>query len=448
MKLLKKNLTLLLLLSVVIGATAQEKQWTLEQCIDYAIENNIEIKGWAYSTQLKEQSLNTSKWSRLPDLNASLGQSFDFGRSPSADGLILQRNSANSSFSVGTNVPLFTGFRIPNEVAAGKLDVQASLESLNKAKESLAILVTSNFLNVLFFSELEKVQEAQVELSSEQLAKTEILVQSGKVPESQLYDAKALLAKDELNLVNAQNDVKLALLALAQNLELGAQVESFGITEPNLADPSETLLGSLLLPEEIYALALVSRPMIKEQEFLLEKSRKDLKVAKAGYYPNLDFRAYYTNGYYHYYNQPTMEQLTFADQLRANQRSSLGVNLSIPVFNRFKTRNNVNSSKINILSHELNLDKSKKDLLDEIQKAYYNAVAAQRKYQSSKESVEASTLSYEYAQEKYDAGKASVFELNEAKTKMVQSLAEQAQSKYEFIFRTKILDFYRGSTIH
>jgi outer membrane protein len=142
-----------------------------------------------------------------------------------------------------------------------------------------------------------------------------------------------------------------------------------------------------------------------------------------------------------------MAQLAFADQLKNNQRSNLGLTLSIPLFNRFRVRNNVNTSKINILNQELNLDKSKKELLNEIQQAYYNAVAAQRKYQSSGESVEASTTSYQYAQEKYDAGKASVFELNEAKMKMAQSLAELLQSKYEFIFRTKILDFYRGEKI-
>ena len=446
MKLIKTFLPLFLLPLAAISATAQEKQWTLEQCIDYAIENNIEIKGWEHNTELKEQALSTSKWSRLPNLNASVGQGMSFGltqnrRTNGYD----PKNATYTNIGISSSMPLFTGGRISNEVAAGKLDVWASLESLNKAKESLAIQVASNFLNVLFNKELEKVDAAQVDLSADQLAKTEILVQAGKVPESQLYDAKALLAKDEMSLVSAQNDVKLALLALAQNLELGLQAESFGVVEPNLTGLAETLLGSLELPQEIYAQAVLARPSIKEQEYLLQSSEKQLKVAKSGYYPELDLAASYGGGYTYFLNSANPDN--FAYQWKNNNQTIVGVTLSIPLFNRFRVRNNVNTSKINILNQSLNLDKSKKELLDEIQRAYYNAVAAQRKYQSSKESVEASTVSFEYAREKYDAGRASVFELNEAKTKMAQSLAEQVQSKYEFIFRTKILDFYRGVKI-
>ena len=446
MKLFKSFPIFILLPLFVCSATAQEKLWSLEQCIDYALENNIDIKSGEYNTQLKEQSLSTSKWSRLPDLNASIRQGLSFGRTENMQTHAYDpKNATSTQFNISANMPIFTGFRISNEIEAAKLDVQASLESLNRAKESLAILVTSNYLNVLFNKELENVQQAQADLSAEQLSKTEILVQSGKVSESQLYDAKALLAKDELNLVNAQNEVKLSLLSLVQNLELGTQVETFRVTDPQLDDPTQTLLGSLMTPNEIYSIAVATRPMIKEQELLLESSRKQLKVAKAGYYPTLNLSASYGSGYAYYLNDDN--PYSFADQWNNSNRTNMEVTLSIPIFNRFQVRNSVNTSKINILNQGLSLDKSKKDLFDEIQKAYYNAVAAQRKYESSKESVEASTVSYKYVQEKYDVGKASVFELNEAKVKMVQSQSEQVQSKYEFIFRTKILDFYRGVKI-
>ena len=437
-------LSLFLLLGLA-DAAAQEKQWTLEECIDYAIEHNIEIKSYELDTQLKEHTLNTSKWSRLPDLNANLGQNFDFGRSPSADNTSIESTSAtNSSFNIGTSVPLFTGFRIPNEVAAGKLDLRAAFESLNKAKESLSLQVASNYLNVLFYKELEWVRGVQSDLSAEQVTKTEMLVQAGKVPEGQLFDIKAVLANDYTALVEAQNQTKLMLLALAQNLEMGEQIELFEIAEPVLSDPSQTLLGSLQTPAEIYLLAVTTRPMIKEQELLLESSKKRLEIAKSDYYPKLNFSAYYSNGYYYFFDQANP---SFTDQIDKNQRTNLGLSLSIPIFNRFRVRNQVRSSRINIFNRELNLDNSKKALFEEIQKAYYNAIAAQRKYVASKESVGAAAKSFEYAQERYNVGKASVFELNEAKTKMSQSLAEQVQSKYEFIFRVKILDFYRGEKI-
>ena len=445
-----KNYSLLfsLLALASSGTMAQEKQWTLEECIDYAIEHNIEIKSYELDTQLKEHTLSTSKWSRLPDLNANLGQGFDFGRAPSANETSLENTSAaSSSFNVGTSVPIFTGFRIPNEVAAGKLDLRAAFESLNKAKESLSLQVTSNYLNVLFYKELERVRGVQSDLSAEQVTKTEMLVQAGKVPEGQLFDIKAVLANDYTALVEAQNQTKLMLLALAQNLEIGEQIESFKVVEPMLSDPSQALLGSLQTPDEIYSQAVTTRPMIKEQELLLESSKKRLEIAKSEYYPKLNFSANYRNGYYHYYNNPNPNPPSFSDQLSENQNTNLGLSLSIPIFNRFRVRNQVRSSRVNIFNRELSLDNSKKALFEEIQKAYYNAIAAQRKYAASKESVEATSKSFEYAQEKYNVGKASVFELNEAKTKMAQSLAEQVQSKYEFIFRVKILDFYRGEKI-
>ena len=439
----------ILLLSIFFSrqSNAEGKQWSLEECINYALENNIDIKNKRLNNETQKNILHTAKWSRLPNLNANIGQSFDFGRSPSADGVYLQRNSANSNLSINTSVPLFTGFKIPNEIAAAKLNLKASIETLNKAKESLSLLVTSSYLDVLFYQELEHIQTAQVNISDQQVEKTRLLVEAGKVSEDQLYEMKAILAKDQLSLVEAQNQTQLSLLSLAQNLELGTEIDSFSIIIPSLENPTEELIGSILPPEDIYAVAVNTRPMIKEQEFLLESSKKQLKVAQSDYYPKLNFSAYYTNGYYHYYNDPTMEQLIFADQLKNNQRSNLGLSLSIPLFNRFQIRNQVKNSKINILIQELNLDYSKKELFKEIQQAYYNAVAAQKKYDSSSESVEASLKAFEYAKKKYDFGKANVFELNEAKNKLSQSLAEQVQSKYEFIFRTKILDFYRGIKI-
>jgi len=426
------------------NAAAQEKQWTLEECIDYAIEHNIDIRAYELDTQNKEHALSTSKWSRLPDLNANILQGFDFGLSPSASENYSAGNAANSTLSVSSSMPIFTAGRISNEVAAGKLNLQASFQSLNKAKESLSLQVASNYLSVLFSKEMERIQIVQSDLSADQVAKTELLVQAGKVPEGQLFDIKAVQAKDMTNLVEAQNQTKLNLLALAQNLEIGNQIEVFNVVAPELSDPMRTLLGSLQTPDQIYSEAVTIRPSIKEQELLLESSRKQLGVAKAGYYPTLDLSGYYRNGYYHYYG---IDNDAFGSQFNKNQRVNVGLSLNIPVFNRFRVRNQVRSSRVNILNRELNLDSSKKMLFEEIQKAYYNAVAAQRKYEASKESVEAATKSFEYAQEKYSVGRASVFELNEAKTKMAQSLAEQVQSKYEFIFRVKILDFYRGEKI-
>ncbi|WP_075556173.1 TolC family protein [Parabacteroides timonensis] len=429
------------------GAQEAPKQWSLEECIRYAIENNIDLKQKELERQNQEVTLHTSKYSWLPNLNASINENFGFGRSESKDGLIVDRNSANTSANIQLSMPIFDGFKIPNDIAARKLDLKASIETLNKAKEDLSINVASYYLQVLYNKEMLKIAELQVALSSEQVTKTEALYNAGKVPESQLYDMKAQLAKDEVTLTESRNNVKLALLDLTQALELERDGENFDVLEPETGDAVEQYMSSIIPPDQVYDYAVGVKPQVKEQEYLLESQKKMLKVAQAGYYPKLNFSAGYSNGYYHNFGDGDYNNAPFSDQLKNNGQKSIGFSLSIPIFNRFQVRNSVRSARIAIHNRELLMENTKKTLYKEIQQAYYNATAAQEKYVSSDKSVDASKIAFSYAEERYGAGKSTVFEYSEAKTKYAQSLAEQTQSKYNFIFRAKILDFYNGTPI-
>ena len=426
---------------------AQQKQWSLEECIRYAIEHNIDLKAKQQEQEGRKVDLNTSKYSWLPDLNANLGQNFDFGRSPTKTGVIVDQNSANTSGSVSLSMPVFDGLKIPNDIAARKFDLQASIEGLNKAKEDLAINIASYYVKVLLNKEVLKIAELQVALSMEQVTKTEALVNAGKVPLSQLYDMKAQLAKEEVTLTEARNGVNLAVLDLAQSLELERAGENFDIVVPDTEDAVEKYMSSIIPPDDIYNHAVAYKPQIKEQEYLLESQKKMLKVAQAGYYPKLNFGASYSNGYYHYSGEGEFDNSSFGDQLKTNGRKTIGFSLSIPLFNRFNVRNNVRSARIGIRSQELKMDNTKKELYKEIQQAYYSATANQEKYIASDKSVIASKEAFSYAEDRYAAGKSTVFEYSEAKTKYAQSLSEQAQSKYNFIFSAKILDFYNGTPI-
>lgn len=428
------------------GAQETAKQWSLEECIRYAIENNIDLKQRELEQKSREVDLHTSKYSWLPSVNASIGENFGFGRSESKDGLIVDRNSANTSASIQLSMPLLD-MKIPSDIAARKLDLKASVETLNKAKEDLSINVASYYLQTLYNKEMLKIAELQVTLSSEQVTKTEALYNAGKVPVSQLYDMKAQLAKDEVTLTESRNNVKLALLDLAQSLELERDGENFDVLEPEISDAVEQYMSSIIPPDQVYDHAVGFKPQIKEQGYLLESQKKMLKVAQAGYYPRLNFSAGYSNGYYHNFGEGEYNNAPFSDQLKNNGQKSIGFTLSIPIFNRFQVRNSVRTARININNRELMMENSKKTLYKEIQQAFYNATAAQEKYVSSDKSVDASKIAFSYAEERYGAGKSTVFEYSEAKTKYAQSLAEQTQSKYNFIFRAKILDFYNGTPI-
>ena len=433
------------LLLVVGAAQAQEpaKQWTLEECIRYAIEHNIDLKQREVEQENQKVQLHTSKYSWLPSLNASLGQNFDFGRSPSRTGVIADQNSSNTSLSISLSMPIFDGLKTPSDIAAKKYNLKAAIESLNKAKEDLSLQIASYYLQVLYNKEVQRIAELQLALSNDQVTKTDALVKAGKVPLSQLYDIKAQAANDNVSLTEAKNDVKLALLDLAQSLEMERNGGVFDIVSPEVDNAVERYMSSIVPPGNIYDNAVAVKPQIKEQEYLLESQKKQLKVARSSYFPQLNFGASYTNGYYHYYTGD-VESLSFSDQLNQNGRKTIGFSLSIPLFNRFQVRNSVRQAKLGIRNQELLMENTKKTLYKEIQQAYYDATAAQEKYLASGKSVEASEEAFRYAEDRYNAGKSTVFEFNEAKTKYAQSLVEQAQAKYNFILRAKILDFYNG----
>ena len=439
---------------------AQEpKKWTLEECIQHAIAHNIDIKRMALQKENAEVELNTAKMSRLPNLNAGAGQQWNFGRTNNTPtGIYENQTISNSRFSVSSSTPLFTGFKIPNQIAQSNLQLESIMHNLEKAKEDLALNVASLFLHVLFNKELLKVNEEQLALSQLQVKKTEVLVEVGKVPESQLFDIRAQVAKDEVRVVEAQNSLQLSLLDLMQSLELERSA-AFDIAIPETGDVIGSNMSSILPPSTIYDNAVTFKPQIKAQETLVQSAEKTLKIAQSYYYPSLSLDMGYGNSYYYNYsmegrtivdekgNSYIWRNKTFSEQIKNNGGEYIGLSLNIPIFNRFAVKNQVKSARLNIQDQQLILDNTKKKLYKEIQTAYLNAVAAQTKYSSSVKAVDASRESFKYAEERYEIGKSTVFEFNDAKTKLIQSLSEQIQAKYDYIFCAKILDFYNGMAI-
>lgn len=442
---MKKYILSCCLLCTGLYMQAQQK-WTLRQCIDYAIEHNIEIKQQAVAVRNSEVDLSTSKNSRLPDLNAGVDQGFAFGQViKSASNIASSGDLSTTSFSISSSIPLFTGFRITNEIKVNELNLLAATEGLKRAKEDTQLKVAALYLDVLFKKEILKVYKEQVSLSQSQVERTKLLVESGKSPMSQLYDIKAQLANDELNVTTADNDLVLSLLNLAQSLNL-LENRGFDVEEPTLGDIIGENISSIIPPDQVFQMAVAERPHIKEAEYKLLSSQKGLKVAQAGYYPNLSFGMSYRTAFDKFLNSG-IENPSISDQLSQNQRKSIGFTLSIPIFDRLLTRNKVRSARLNIENRELELDNVKLILFKEIQQAYQNATAAQAKYSSTEDAFIAADESFKYAKERYDIGKSTVFEFNDARTKLISSKSSQIQAKYDFLFRAKILDFYRGEPI-
>lgn len=436
---MKKEVIIFSLITVCVTTQAQES-WTLRQCIDYAIEHNINVLQTANAADQSAVDVNSAKWARLPNLNGSAGQAWSWGRSPSpVDNTYSDINSGSTQFGLNSNIPIFTGLELPNQYALSKLNFKAAIEDLNKAKEDVAINVTSAFLQVLFNMELSKVAASQVQLSKEQSTRITRLAEVGKAAAAEVTEAQARVAQDEMNLVQANNNYKLALLDLSQLLELPTP-EGFSLVEPDTL----TAFIPLTPPDEIYTEALVNKPGIRAAQFRLEGSQKSIRIAQSDYYPQLSFGAGLGTNYYTIHGASNDG---FGRQLKNNFNKNVSFNLNIPLFNRFSTRNRVRKAKLQQTNLALQLDNTKKTLYKEIQQAWYNAVAAESKFNSSTAAVTANNESFRLINEKFDNGKATFIEYNEAKQNLMKAQSDKIQAKYDYIFRTKILDFYRGKMI-
>lgn len=432
-----RTITYLLAATLALPASAQQA-WDLRQCIDYAIEHNLTIKQQEENRHQSEVDLNTAQWSRLPNLNGSASHSFNFGRSLQADNTYQSINTQNTNFSLNTSVPLFTGLQIPHNIALQKLNLKAATEDLQKAKDDISLQIASLYLQVLYNQELALIARQQVALSQEMLEQKKAYLDNGKASEAEWYEAKSRVAQDELSAVQAENNCRLALLDLSQLLELPTP-DGFSIVSPDIDE--RHLSGSIVAPENIFQEAVLSKPAIKAATYRLEGAAHSIRIAQSAYYPQLSFGAgigtnyYKVNGY---------QNNSFGSQLKDNFSQYFGFSLSVPIFNRFATRNQVRSARIRQNTLNWQLEEAKKSLFKEIQQAYYNALNAESQLKSSVTADEAAEASFRLMKEKYAQGKANATEYNESRTNWMKAVSNRLQAKYDYVFRTKILDFYRG----
>ena len=437
---MKKIVAGCFILLFALGAQAQQpvenaKIWTLQACIDYSHAHNLEIQMYRVNIDKQEVAHNTARNRRLPNLTAGASQSFSFGRSASGyDNTYQNRNTSATQWSTQTSIPIFTGFAIQNEIAATRLDLLAVSAELEKAKENLEITVTSMYLQILYYKEILGVANRQAVLSREQLERTKSLFESGRASEAQIYEVEAQIANDELTVVQAASDLQMSILTLTQALEL-PDPDGFDVIEPDGA----TDFFLVRKPDAIYQTALTSRATIRTEELRLESSEKYIKMAESSFYPTLSFGAGYGNNYYRLNG---FENPTFSNQLKNNRNEYFGLNLNIPIFNRYSTRNSVKTARLNMQLQALQLENTKKSLYKEIQQAYYNALTSGEKYRAAEVAYKSAEKSFGYMQEKLDNGRATMYEYNDSKTALTRALSNSAQAKYDFILRKKILEFY------
>lgn len=439
---------LCLLLTAMTACSLQAQTMSLQECVSYALQHNTTIQQRRLAEDNQRVQLSNTRSSRLPSLDASLGQGWGFGRSTGRDGTTIDRTSANTSFSLSSSVPLFTGFRIPNQIKSEEYSLRAASENLRQAQRNVGVQVATYYLNALYYRSLLDVQRRQVELDRAALDKARALYESGKRPQSEVASAEAQLAMSEHSLTEAVGNETLARLDLMQMLNLEGDVQTFSIVDLDVkseelgkdnpaADQSSLLTTRSSL--DIFDEAVATYPSILAAQYNLESSRYQLKAARSGYLPTLSFSASYSNSYNYIYD---MDNMRFGKQLDLNGSEYLGLSLRVPIFDRFQTRNSLRQARLNIESQSTALIEARQQLNKEIQQAYWNAQKARDNYASAQKANASSSLAYQYEADRYEAGKGTSYDLQQARTRMEKAMNDEVQAKYEYLMRIKILESY------
>lgn len=436
------KIKILILIAVLSSSSLfAQKQWTLKECIEHAIENNIKVQQSELQIKQGEVRLNTARNSRLPSISANLGGNMSFGRGQSRDGITTDNNQASTSFGASASIPIYEGSRIKNEILANEVSLKSIVQGYERAKEDLSLNIVSLYMQILFNKELLMVTETQLKLSSDFVEKNKVLFENGRVPESDYYESISLMARDKLTNIETGNKLTISLLDLAQALNM-PNADGFDILTPEVDGIG--IESAILTPaDKVYEVAVRNRPGILSAEFLLESYEHDLKVAKSAYYPRISAGGGYNNSYYNAFGSDYVNN-SFANQLNLNGSQYVSVSVSIPIFNRMATRNSIRSANISISNQNLAVQEAKLNLQKEIEQSYYNAEASRSNYEASMEAMKAAELAFAYEEQKAASGRSTIFDFNDSKTRLIIAESELVRAKYQYLFNVKILDFYNG----
>ncbi|MCM1094463.1 MAG: TolC family protein [Lachnospiraceae bacterium] len=411
---------------------ANAETWSLEKCIDHAIENNITVKLRRADLNSSELEVTEAKSRYLPTLSANVGQSWNLGRGLTAENTYADRNTSNLQWGASLNLPLFSGMSTTRRVNLAKANLSTVMEQYEAAKEDITLNVIGAYLQVLYCKELNEVALYQVDLSKHELASRSALLEAGKIPEIDMLEARSQLAQDEMNLSQTKNDVALALVDLSQLLELG-DIAGFDI------EPIEENELNILSPDEVYSAALQRNHSLIAARNNITAADRNISLAKSGYLPTLSFNAGIGSSYYRISDT---KNESFGRQMKNNYSTYFGLSLNIPIFDALSTRNSIRRAKVQKVTAMLNYDDARQRVFKAIQQAYYQADGAKNKLKASEVADETANAAFKAMQEKYNLGRATPTEYEQSKAKALKATADRIQARYELILRTRILAFY------
>ncbi len=436
-----KNNLLVCLLLIIASSFAQQKKWTLQESVAHALEHNISVKQTENTLLINEQDIVAAKGQFLPSVSGSVSQGLSLGTSLVAQGIFANRTSHSTSLGLSVSQNVFSGFRTLNSYKQSKLNSERSQLELERLKDDISLNVVDAYLNILFNKENLETAKAQFDFSQKQLKQVQDLVDAGVQPKANIYDAEATLSRDAQQVTIAENNFNLALLTLSQLLQV--PFNGFDVEMIDVNTPSEALLYKDATP--ILNYALQNRNEIKIAEKNIESAQLSTKISKSGYLPNVSLG--YGFGTNAFYSNLANNEAAFLDQLNDNKGHSFNLNVGIPIFSRFQNKTAVAKSKIQEDNSKLRLQQAKLDLESNIQRAYTDAQAAFKAYDAAKKSLASQELAFNNSQERYNIGNMTAFDLEQARVQFINAQSSLINAKYDFVFKTKVLDFYMGKSL-
>lgn len=430
-----------LLIAFSVGTLSAQERITLKRATELVIENNLQIKQSQFSEAISEENLQQSKLALYPTLNANTGLNFNFGRSidPLTNQFVNQAiTSTSGNLSSGT--ALFQGFQKINQISQNKLQLDADKSNTQKIKNDLVLAVVTNYLSVLNAQDLLLASKQQLAISNQQLDIEQKFFDVGSKTLADLAQARSQVATAELNVTNAQNQVDLSFLNLAQLLELDPS-SAFEVEKPKIEDMSK--VNSAYTAIDVFKLASSSFPDIRLAELRKQASEKGIEIAKGNYFPSLNLQS----GFGTRYSNGSFGNNTFGTQVKDNFNQFIGFGLSIPIFNGLAVRSSVRRAKINFQNSVINEQLAKNNLNKVINQAVYDLRAAEKRYYSTQTAFQSSKEAFNVIEQRYSVGLVNSLDYNQAQTNLNKAQFDQIQAQYDFIFRSKVIDFYLGNPI-
>ncbi|QNM85344.1 TolC family protein [Polaribacter pectinis] len=426
-------------------ATFSQKKWTLKECVDQALEKNITIQQNKLSLEIAETDLKSTKGNFLPSVSASTGGNLSAGSN--FDPVTNNRSASTTFFggSVGLSagITVFNGYRNLNLYKQAKLGIESSKLDLEKIENDISLFVVNGYLNVLFAKENLEVAKVQAEISKKQIKAANDRFEAGAIAKGELLNFKSTAANDLQNVITQENALDLALLNLAQLLQVPA--EGFDVAPIDVGSPSSDLLYKS--SSSVYDKSLARMPEIQRAKLAIENAALGIEISKSSYLPTVT-SSIFANSNYRYIIKPSgVPTGSFFDQLDGNLGYGVGFNVNIPIFNGFKTDANVSRSKINKEIFETRLESEKLTLKQTIEQAFLDVKSSLKAYEAAKISLEAQKEAFKNAQERYNYGAMTLFDFDLVRTRLVNAEGLMIRSKYDYVFKTKVLQFYSGELV-